>query len=351
MSRAAGAGSSAMSSVRPILVQLPNWIGDAVISVPAIRSLQAARAGVALILCGNERSVPLFGRFPAQALLRLDRKDIGAVARLARRLRRHEIAEALVLGPSFRAVLPGFLGGARRLAGFSGEGRSLLLTDPVARPSRRRHLALDYLEAAARLGADPHAPLDPRLPVGEDELASARASLESRGIAWTTAIALAPGASFGETKRWPARHWIALGRALVASGRPVILLGGASEKELCAEIAHAIGQGADSMAGETGLRAALSILASVALAVSNDSGLMHLATAAGCPVVGIFGSTDPVWTGPLGGRSRVLHLGLPCSPCYSPRCPTQIECLRDISPQSVLEEIGRILDEKGESGG
>lgn len=341
-------GASVRQARERILIQLPNWVGDAVMAAPAIRALHAARPAAWFILCGNSRSAPLFARFPFHAILRFESKGLGAMLGLTVRVRRLGIQEALILGPSARAAMPAFLSGVGRRVGMGGEGRRLLLTRTTPRSTRRRHLALDYLEAAAQLGADPAAPLDPRLPIGDDEIASARSLLDAReiGSGW---VAFAPGATYGETKRWPEERWIALGRTLTASGRGILLMGGEAERAICGRIAEGIGVRAASLAGQTGIREALAILACAAAAVSNDSGLMHLATAAGCPIVGIFGSTDPAWTGPLGDGARVVRSGLPCSPCYASVCPTEIECLKEITPEAVERELAGLLD-GGEAG-
>jgi heptosyltransferase-2 len=121
-------------------------------------------------------------------------------------------------------------------------------------------------------------------------------------------------------------------------------LGGADERIAAARLCDEIGgDGVQSLAGALTLRRSLSVLSLVAGAVSNDSGGMHLAAAAGTAVIGIFGSTNPAWTGPLGSRSRAVSLGLHCAPCYGRTCPTQIECLRDLSPASILSELDALL--------
>jgi heptosyltransferase-2 len=121
-------------------------------------------------------------------------------------------------------------------------------------------------------------------------------------------------------------------------------MGGAEERttasRLCAEIGD---DGARSLAGTLALRESMSVLSLLAGAVSNDSGGMHLAAAAGTPVIGIFGSTSPVWTGPLGARSRSVSLSLRCAPCYGRTCPTRIECLRDLPPERILTEMESLL--------
>ncbi|MFB3909837.1 MAG: lipopolysaccharide heptosyltransferase II [Candidatus Eisenbacteria bacterium] len=326
-----------------IAVRLPNWIGDAAMAAPALAALRAARPGVRWILIGSEQSVPLYGRWGADGLLvARDRGLFGPFA-LARRLRDLSLSEALVLGRSFRAALPFALARVPHRAGLATGGRALLLTDRLPEPDRSRHLAQHYLDLAARLGADPATPLDPSLPIGDDERRAAARRLEAVGCRPETAIGFAPGATYGETKRWPLRSWIDLGSRLASSGFSIAVFGGTAERAAAAAIADALPGAVFPLAGTLAIRQSLAVMSLLRAHVSNDSGAMHLAAASGRPVLGIFGSTNPRWTGPLGPASRALTLGLSCSPCYARRCPTQIECLRDLGAAAVHETLQPML--------
>jgi heptosyltransferase-2 len=265
--------------------------------------------------------------------------------RLAHTLSARPIDEALILAPSFRSALLPVLAKARRRVGRSGEVRAVLLTDAIPAAGRDRHLARQYLDLAAQLGAEPQAPLDPLLPIGTDEREYAALLLASIGVKGSECIALCPGATYGETKRWPLVRWIELARILGGRGWKLLILGGKKESDLGRRIAEPVGNRVRDMSGKLSIRGSLATMASLAGAVSNDSGAMHLAAAAGCPVIGLFGSTNPDWTGPLGERSRVIGLGLPCSPCYARTCPTEIECLRDLTAARVAEETDRLIED------
>jgi heptosyltransferase-2 len=326
-----------------LLIRLPNWVGDGALAAPAVRALQAARPDRRLILVGTARSAPLYGRWPADAVLTVDRKSSRDVWRLARTLREGSVEEALILAPSFRSALSPYLARVGRRIGFPSDGRAMLLSDPVPAEGRDRHLAGQYLKLAARLGARADAAIDPSLPVGVDERQAASNRVETAGLEPGRTIALCPGATFGDTKRWPASHWLELGRSLAGRGWSIAVLGGREEMAVGESLADGIGGVACSFAGRLDLRGSLAVLCVAAGAVSNDSGLLHLAVAAACPVVGVFGSTNPEWTGPLGEGSAVVRTGVPCSPCYAKSCPTEIECLRDLRPESVLESLERLL--------
>jgi heptosyltransferase-2 len=330
-------------SGRRLLVRLPNWVGDGALAAPALRALRRARPDLRFILIGTARSAPLYGRWGAEGLFSIEHRKASEMVRILRTTRGVRIEESLILAPSFRAaVLPVLMGIPRRV-GFRSDHRGWLLSEAIADEGRDRHIAAQFLSLAVRLGADPEAALDPRLPIGDDEVEGARRYLEPLGNGGTPIVALCPGATYGETKRWPLSHWIALARALSDDGIDLVILGGRDEQRPGQALVEALGERIRDLTGCLTLRESLALFVSLAGAVSNDSGAMHLAAAAGCPVVGLFGSTNPDWTGPLGPRSSAMSLALPCSPCYARSCPTQIECLRDLTPQHVHEEVRRLF--------
>ncbi|MBD3161608.1 MAG: lipopolysaccharide heptosyltransferase II [Candidatus Eisenbacteria bacterium] len=292
----------------------------------------------------------MYGRWPDVALLTVPPRSRAGERRLWRQLRGVPIDAAVVFAPSLRTALVPWLLRIPRRIGFRTDRRGPLLTDAVPSGSRERHLARQFLDLAVRLGADAAAPLDPRLPVGEDEREAAGDRLREIGFAGEETVALCPGATYGETKRWPLASWLALSSALIAGGRTIVVLGGGEEVAAGEAIARNGGAAAQSLAGRLSLRESLAMLGRLAGCVSNDSGAMHLAAAAGCPVVGVFGSTNPSWTGPLGARARVVTLGLACSPCYSSRCPTSIECLRDLDPDRVRAALLGLLEQAPPEG-
>lgn len=343
-----------MGSVRSrgdgILIVLPNWVGDGAMAAPCVRAVQAARPDRRLILLGTGRSAPLYGRWPADALLEWEGKGVSPLLRLARRLRMAGAAEALILSPSFRSALVVALAGIPRRVGYASDGRRWLLSEAVPMPARDAHLASQYLALAGRLGASTASPLDPAIPTGADEADMADARLRSLGLDGRSTVAICPGATYGETKRWPVSHWAELARRLIARGHSILVMGGSDEKGIAERIRAEAGESVRSLAGALSLRESLALFGRLAGAVSNDSGAMHLAAASGCPVLGLFGSTDPAWTGPLGPRAQHLTLRLACSPCYARECPTEIECLRDLDPDRVAGAVTQLLASKETNG-
>lgn len=344
-----------MEAAQRVLIYLPNWIGDAVMALPAVLRLAAARPACQWLLLAHPRVRPLFEGFdePLRLLESSPPQDSAwrSFRRSAGCLRAEGIDAAILLSGSARAAALTRAAGIPRIFGWPEDGRLLLLTDPVRRPSRRVHQRSHYLRLAGsylrRTGGQdaialPGSVEPPRLPLRPEELVWARRWRADRGLGEGEAIALAPGATYGPTKRWPEERFLDLARRLAARGRPLLWLGGTAEAELCERLARAC-PGSLSVAGLLSLRETLALLAGCRLVVSNDSGAMHLAQAAGAPTVGIFGSTDPAWTGPVGAGAEVVRRPVPCAPCFRPRCPYALECLEGIEVDEVERAVARAL--------
>ena len=152
-------------------------------------------------------------------------------------------------------------------------------------------------------------------------------------------MAFAPGAEFGPAKKWPAGHYAELAAKLVGEGKRVWLFGSASDAPDCEAIASG-NPAIVNLAGKTSLLDAIDLIALTEAMICNDSGLMHVACALGVPTVGIFGSTSPAFTPPLGVRARTVKLDLDCSPCFERTCPLgHLDCLKRISPDTVREAL------------
>jgi heptosyltransferase-2 len=319
-------------------MRLPNWVGDAIMVLPALRVL--ARDGQRWWGVAHPRVLPIYratGLFerlwPA--------RGASAPLRLAAPLRRFRPDRALVFTEAPSGPLLALVSGAPRRLGRRA-GRPGLLTHalsraPRDRPAWRSYLALAEAAGATALGGRPDFSLEP----GAEARARAGALL---GFEEGTTIAVAPGAAYGEAKRWPIQRHQALVRSLVARGRRVIALGGLEERNLGQALAR---EGALDLTGRTGLLDVVAVLGRASLLVAHDSGALHLARAAGTPVVALFGSTSPAWTGPEPDEGEVIRVDVPCSPCFRRRCPLEKEehlrCLRGIETPVVLEAVERRL--------
>ena len=309
-----------------ILVVAPNWIGDALMAQPLLARLHQRQAGLRLEVLAPEWIAPVVRRMrEVQEVIpspfRHGALELGVRWRLARELRARRYDRALVLPNSWKSALIPFLARIPRREGYVGEARYGLLNRTI------RNQAAPMREHYARLGGgEPPEPLPAtRLDVTRGEISQAT---EKFGIPKPYAV-LCPGAEYGPAKRWP--YFAELAARL---GVPAVVLGSARDADAARGIA-----GLD-LVGKTSLDEAIAIIAGAALVVSNDSGLMHIAAALGRPQVALFGSSSPLHTPPGSPASRVLWLGVECSPCFKRVCPLgHFRCMREMTVDRVLGEI------------
>jgi heptosyltransferase-2 len=323
-----------------VLIVAPNWIGDTLLAQPLFARLHASRPGLALHAVAPSWTAPVLARMPEveeviETPLVHGRLQLGARLRLAGVLRENRYDEAIVLPNSWKSALPPFLAGIPRRVGFVGEARYGLLNvryhlDEAAVPLMAERYAL----LAAAAGEPPPRPLaPPRLEVDEANLAIAIARF---GLDRSGPVAVfCPGAEYGPAKRWPARHFAALARALGARGRRVWLIGSPADRAIA-------GGAAVNLCGRTDLASAIDLLSVAEVVVSNDSGLMHVAAALRRPLVALYGSSSPAHTPPL-APARLVSLGIECSPCFQRECPLgHFRCMNDLEPERVLAEIREV---------
>lgn len=325
-----------------ILVRLPNWLGDALMARPLLHGLRRAQPAAEI------RAVAPGGLLDLLAVeATFDRADpwpASSAARgtLARALRAWRPEAALVLPFSFSSARFAAATGAAIRIGYAHEGRSLLLTRRLRRPDRGElHLSREYLALGAALGVR-EGPLPPLAPA--DEAMRAAAMLRGRVAPGAPRLAvLAPRSAYGPARQWPAARFAELGRALAARGFAVLVTGTARERDTAAEVAAAGGPGCANVAGETDLPVLAALVAAADLAVCNDSGLAHLAGAAGTPTVTLYGSTSSAWTAALGPRVRVVQHPPVCSPCFRRTCVIGYRCLGAISVGEVARACEAVL--------
>jgi heptosyltransferase-2 len=296
-------------------------------------------------------SLPVLERMPEVARgieLAVGHGEAGLKRRwkLARGLRVERYDRAIVLPRSAKAALVPWLAGIPRRTGFRGEWRYGLLNDvrsldPKLDQTVKRFIALG-LPRGARVTDPLPAALQPRLRSDArnlDRLRATHALTPGAPLA-----ALMPGAEYGPAKRWPAAHFGALAAALAGEGSDVIVLGSAKERPLGEEVAaRASAARVRNLCGATSLADVVDLLAAAHVAVSNDSGLLHVAAAAGAPVVAIYGSSSPHFTPPLTDAAAVVSLGIECSPCFARECPLKhLRCLNDLGPATVLRAVDRL---------
>jgi len=330
----AGDCAEAAPDAASVLVVAPSWVGDVVMSHTLVPGLKARGDTVHFLV--PEAMAGLVARMPGVDAVhpirtRRGRLDIGARWKAATRMRRHGFDRAIVLPNSFKSALSPLLAGIPRRTGFTGEHRFGVLNDRRTLDPHRQPRMVDRFAALAdvepacpRLRADP----------GRGRRLVEEYGLESEG----QVVALCPGADYGPSKRWPAQRFAELAARCAAAGAAVWVLGGPRDRDVARELLkHAP---VVDLVGRTDLTDAVDLLARADVAVTNDSGLMHVAAALGIPVVALFGSTTPAFTPPLSRRALVVSRDLACRPCFERQCPLgHLACLRDISAGTVFDAL------------
>jgi heptosyltransferase II len=324
----------------PILIVPYMWIGDFVRCHTVVQLLRARFPDRPIDMLATTLCAPLIDYMPGlrrAIVVDLPRKSLALAQQkaLADRLEQEAYGTAMIMPRTWKAALAPFFAGIPERTGFVGEARFFLLND-LRFGERGLQRMVDRCAALALpSGAGLPAQLPvPTLKVPASEIAAWRSrcglAAESRSV-----VALAPGA-VGPSKRWPSASYAALTRRLLADGFAVWVLGGPDEKSLAAEIVGSTD--ARDLTGHD-LRDAILALASASAAVSNDSGLLHVAAALGTPSIGIFGPTSPWHWAPLNPLAATMETEsvLDCRPCHMPTCRLgHHRCMRDIDPDEVL---------------
>lgn len=337
-----------------VLVRAPNWVGDAVIAIPALEAIRKARPTAEIVILARPVVADTYREQPfAQRLMEFDyqgrHEGLLGRARLIRELRREKFTTAILLQNAFEAAWLAWRAKISERIGYARDGRSALLTKPIPVPRAGeipRHESHYYLELLRRAGWI-EAPGDVA-PIHLRVSDSARQSMEmmlqaagSRHGAWRCAIA--PGASYGAAKCWLPERFAALADRLISEcAADVILFGAPGEKEIGERICSAMKRRAISLVGQTTMRDLPALLSSCSVFVGNDSGAMHIAAAVGLPVVGVFGPTDPEATRPVTRDFTLIREPVSCSPCFLRTCPIDHRCMTRIEVSSVFDALLRI---------
>jgi heptosyltransferase II len=327
------------------LIIAPQWIGDAVMTEPLLRRLQAR--GERITVGALPWVAPVYRAMPQVADVIEFPFAHGGLQFKARRTIAKRIEgqfdTAYVCPNSLKSALLPFLASIPKRVGYLGEARVGLLTHRLKNPKHKPPMVAFY--SALSGDADIHSDR-PQLKLTVQQIDS---TLLELGLARGAYYVFAPGAEYGPAKRWPAARFAELAARLEL---PVLLLGSGKEAALCDEIADPVNAARPAhcrnLAGKTSLPQALSLIAGSKAVISNDSGLMHVAAAFGVPQVALFGSSSPLHTPPLNDRAAVLWLKndpayqppLDCAPCFERDCPLgHTRCLNDISAAQVLRNL------------
>jgi len=332
--------------VRRVLIRSANWVGDAVMSLPAVASVCRGVPRAEVTILAKPWVGDLFSPFSGvhRVIPYLSPGVHGGIKgrwRLAQDLKKGRFDLALHLPNSFDSALLSFMAGIPRRAGYGTDGRGILLTHrvPVDGKVKRGHQVEYYLHLIRSLGLQAGSDI-PSLQVPQAWIPDADAVLKSAGGGEGPFVGLSPGSQYGSAKEWFPERFGELGRRISGElGGHLLILGSAGDRVAASPILRIVGPKAADLTGKTTLGQAMAIIARCRVFVTNDSGLMHVAAALRVPLVAIFGSTDPSRTGPLGATSRVIYKGLSCAPCLKTKCPQKRECMEAITVEEVFEEV------------
>jgi heptosyltransferase-2 len=341
-----------------ILVRATNWVGDAVMSIPALQVIRGRWPKAEIALLARPWVAELYrDQGYADRILVFDHtgrhRGVFGLERLAGELRRERFSTAVLLQNAFEAAWLAWRSGIPERIGYARDARGWLLTRAVPVPQRGEipaHESYYYLELLRRAGWLAYLPEaeEVKLKVSVAAAESAESALRKAGVRSRThtvpRIAFGPGAAYGSAKCWPAERYALLADRLIADfDADVIIFGAASERGVAQRIASALRRGVLNLAGETRIGELPALLAACDLFIGNDSGAMHVAAAVGLPVVAVFGPTDANGTSPLTPRLTLVQQRVSCSPCFLRHCPVDHRCMTRIEVERVYEAARKWL--------
>jgi heptosyltransferase II len=323
------------SKLKPfrILIRSSNWLGDAVMSVPAVRAIKNGRPDVNVTIAAPNKIAPMWKLIPeVDAIIPLPNGSLLPVVRLLRQQCPFDVA--ILFPNSLRVALESWVSGIPRRVGYRGHWRSWLVNEIVREPRKPgppEHHSLRFLRIARECGAE----------TSNIEVPKPN---QTSNIKHQTLIGLCPGAEYGPAKRWlPERFADAAAKITAQSSAQWILLGTKNDAAIGEQIAAAIGDHCVNRIGQTTLEQLIDELRRCSLLLTNDTGTMHLAALLGVPVVAVFGSTEPRLTGPLGNGHIILRHHVECSPCFLRQCPIDFRCMKAVSADEVAGAVLSML--------
>lgn len=335
-----------------ILVRATNWVGDLVMSTPALAAIRDNFPDARITVLVKPPLDELLAGNPAvDDIIRYDKKlykGATGIARLARELRKERFDRAILLQNSFEAALIAFMSKIPVRMGYSTDGRGILLTKSVkvAKDTKGKHQVYYYLGLISALGmkAVPHVP---KLYPDKEHSKNAVAFLRAHGISKDDlVVGINPGAQYGVAKKWhPERYAEVADRLAKSHGARVIIFGGPGDVAVAGSVEAAMKGPAINLAGKTDLRELMAYTKRCGLFITNDTGAMHVSAALGVPTLAVFGSTDHIATGPFGGGNVIVRNPVNCSPCLKRTCPLKhYRCMESVTAGQVYLAAKNMLD-------
>lgn len=338
--------SAPAEGLNRILIRGPNWVGDSVLAIPAMKAIRAGFPDADITLLVRPWVAGLFtsASFIDRVWSEPRPESLGEWSRITGAIRKRGFDLAVLLPNSFESALMAFWSRIPKRVGYGVDGRSWLLTDSVMPATESRH-QVDYYLALAQAVSGYAARPSIQIDATKEERANARKLLKSEGINTDTRfLVLNPGAAYGSAKRWSEERFAQTGETLRREmGLEVAIIGSVMERT-AGEAVKARMQGrAAVLSGKTSLETLIGVLAESSLMITNDSGPMHIAAALGVPTVAVFGSTDEFVTGPCGSRTRIVKHPVECSPCLLRECPIDHRCMTRVETEDVCRAARELM--------
>lgn len=337
-----------LEGINKILIRATNWVGDAILTIPAVDSIRATYPRAHIAVLAKPWVADIYKLFTGiDEIIIYEKKydNVLGVLRLARELKKKNFDLAILLQNAIEAAIISAAAGIPLRAGYNSDGRGFLLTHRVQRNKeiKKLHQIDYYLEMIKTLGC---------VSVNKEmHLETKINRLDAQNVIQKylpdhvgPVVGIAPGAIYGPAKRWfPARFAKVADKIADEFDCRIILLGGKSDWDAAEEVRRLTQTSVFNLAGKTSLKEAVFLISQCRLFISNDSGLMHVAGALNIPTIAIFGSTNPQTTSPAGNQSVVIQREVSCSPCLKKKCPTDFRCMESITEEDVFAVARNIL--------
>lgn len=341
-------------SIKRVVVRGTNWVGDSVMTIPALRALRRVLpdANITLVIRPGTKGIFSEADFIDDILV-YDRKGALSVVPQVREWKWRKFDLAVLFQNAFEAALIPFLAGVPVRLGYATESRQALMTHPLALPEWRstRHEVFYYLYLVTALeqmlfGSSTICESEPdaSIEISEARRAEATDLLRAYGVTEDdSVVAICPGSINSRAKRWPAEAFAALADRLIESRRKVLLVGSKDEVNVSEEVTHRMQHRAVVLTGKTNLDQVTAVLGRADLIVTNDTGPAHIGAALGRPTIVIFGPTNPLTTRPFSPDAEVLRHPPECAPCMLRDCPIDHRCMTAITVDEVFERSHALL--------
>jgi len=328
-----------------ILIRGPNWIGDSVLSLPAIRALRAHFPDSEITILVRPWVADLFqsASFIDRVWIQPKPKGFMEWWQTAKEIRGKQFDLAILLPNSFESALTAYMAGIPSRVGYSTDGRKLLLTQSIRPTKTKQHQYQYYLDLICKTFGSTE-PSNVEMFATPQARADAWLLLEKAGIpAGRNFVAINPGAAFGGAKRWYEERFAAVADLMAErENLAVAIVGSEAELKIGKRVGQLMKHDAAILSGRTSLETLIGLLAEASVMVTNDSGPMHIAAALGTPTVAVFGSTDAEITSPVGTNTKVISKAVACSPCMLRECPIDHRCMDAVTVEEVYASAAQI---------